>query len=252
MIYVSINSKGGSGKSTFANQILSAYLTIRTGEISQLIEIDDQNNDSAMLVKSDILHAKTIPTSKIKEIDEIFIQEENVIIDVGGNLTAPLFLEEMKKLGALENIIWFIPLSNGLQDNANALDTYHAIKALYVDARIIFVLSNVRNLDDIEWEFLHFFGNSYLDTSMAICHQIDTVQYITIPSSDILNNAKTFMKTVLDISRNEIDFIAKAKSESNKDKRLKFLFLNRVKNEAVQYIEDLKSKTFPALDALLT
>lgn len=251
MIYVSINSKGGAGKSTFANQILPAYLNISTGEVSQLIEIDDQNNDSVTLSKSDTLEAKTIPTSKIKKIDEIFISKDNVIIDVGGNLTASLFLAEMKKLGELDNIIWFVPLTNGLQDNANALDTYNDIKALNADAKIIFILSSVRNPNDLEWEFLHFFGNEFLDTQMAICNQIEEPQYITIPHSEIINNAKTFMKTTLDISLNENDFMQKAKDEKDKNKRRKFLFLNRVKNEAVSYIEDLKNTTFPKLDELL-
>ena len=250
MIYVTINSKGGAGKSTFANQILSAYLFTRTGKVSQLIEIDDQNNDSATLTKSETLEAKTISTSKIKNIDEIFINEEDVIIDVGGNMTAPLFLSEMKKLGELDSIVWFIPLTNGLQDNANALDTYHEITALNAEAKIIFVLSNVKS-NDITWEFLHFFGNDFLDTHMAICNQIENVHYLTIPSSDVINNAKTFMKTTLDISRNENDFMAKAKAEKDKDKRRKFLFLNRVKNEAISYIEDLKSNVFPKLDGLL-
>jgi hypothetical protein len=250
MIYVSINSKGGAGKSTFANQILSAYLNTSTDKVSQLIEIDDQNNDSAILTKSETLEAKTIPTSAIKKIDEIFISDEDVIIDVGGNLTAPLFMAEMKKLGELDNIVWFIPLTNGFQDNANALDTYNEIIKLDANAKIIFVLSNVKS-NDLEWEFLHFFGNEFLDTEMAICNQIDNVNYITIPTSDVINNAKTFMKTTLDISLNKNDFMAKAKAEKDKDKRRKFLFLNRVKNEAISYIEDLKSNTFPKLDELL-
>lgn len=250
MIYISINSKGGVGKSTTANQILSSYLYHLNNTPVQLIEIDDENNDSAIFSQSKILQTKSLPTAKIKEIDEIFISEEDIILDIGGNKTATLFLDEMRKLGEFENIRWFIPVGQGVQDNANALDTYHAIKELDTNALIIFVLSNVRT-DDLKWEFMYFFGNEFLDTPLAICTQIDNPNYIVIPSNEVINNSKTFMKTVLDISQNNIDFRAKAKAEKDSFKRRKFLFLNRVKNEATQYIASLQDKVYPELDRLL-
>ena len=123
MIYITINSKGGVGKSTMANQILSSYLYLKNGKPVKLIEIDDENNDSAILAKSDTVKTNTIPTSRIKFIDEVFIKEDDAIIDVGGNKTATLFLSEMEKLREFENVVWFIPVGQGIQDNANALDT---------------------------------------------------------------------------------------------------------------------------------
>lgn len=247
MIYISINSKGGVGKSTTANQILSSYLYHKNNIPVQLIEIDDENNDSAIFSKSKTINARSIATAKIKEIDEIFISTEDIILDIGGNKTATLFLAEMHKLGEFENIKWFIPVGQGVQDNANALDTYNSIKKLDIEATIIFVLSNTRT-DDLKWEFMYFFGNEFLDTPLAICNQVDNPSYIVVPSNEVINNSKTFMKTVLDISQNNMDFRAKAKAEKDSFKRRKFLFLNRVKNEAIEYIESLKDKVYPELD----
>ena len=36
--------------------------------------------------------------ASIKKIDEIFFDSEDTIIDIGGNKTASIFLEEMKKI----------------------------------------------------------------------------------------------------------------------------------------------------------
>lgn len=252
MIYITINSKGGVGKSTLANQILPPYLYLKNNKKAKLIEIDDENNDSAIIQKSDILEAKTIHTSKIKTIDEIFIDDEDVIVDVGGNKTATIFLSEMKKIGEFENIIWFIPVGQGLQDTANALDTHKTIKELEQEANIIFVLSNCRS-NDLEWEYLHFFGNNFLDTPFAIHKHIENAQHIVIKGSDIVNNAKTFGKTVYDIAQNETDFKAEAKkaqADNEHDLKRKYLFLNRVKNEAIEYIDNLKD-TYKELDKII-
>lgn len=253
MIFITINSKGGVGKSTFANQILPAYLYLKNTQKAKLFEIDDENKDSLILSSSNILDATIISSQNIKKIDEIFIDNEDVILDIGGNRTATIFLEEMKKIGEFRDIIWFIPVGQGLQDAANGLDTYHKIKELDNAAKIIFVLSNQKT-EDLEWEYLHFFGNQYLDTQFAIPNHIEDFDYITVPYSDIVNNAKTFNKTVYDISQNQSNFreLAKdAKLDNNDDLKRKYLFLNRVKNEAIEYISNLKSTLFLELDTLL-
>ena len=246
MIYIGINTKGGTGKSTLMSQVLAPYLFVLNNERVTLIEIDDENNDSVVFSKSEILESTILPTSKITQIDEIFFDNKDILIDVGGNKTATIFLSEMKKIKEYENVIWFIPLSAGEQDNQNALETYHNIKNMHSEANIIFVLSNVRS-GDLEWEFLHFFGNEYLNTEMSIMKQIDNVNYITINTSSIINNSRTFNKTVQDISTNPIDFRTKAKKEVNSKKRSKFIFLNRVKNEAIEYIDYLHADVFPQL-----
>lgn len=253
MIYITINSKGGVGKSTFANQILPAYLYQKNNKATKLIEIDDENEDSKILTKSEILNAERIHTSEIKKIDEIFIDSKDIILDIGGNKTATIFLSEMKMIGETENITWFIPTGSGVQDAANALDTYLNIKKLNDNASIIFVLSNVRS-DDLEWEFIHFFGSEFLNTPFSISKHIDNYHYISIKNGNIVNHAKTFNKTVYDIAQNPIDFRSeakKAKANGGETLMRKHLFLNRVKNEAIEYIDELQNSTFKDLNKLL-
>lgn len=251
MIYIGINNKGGVGKSTLMSQILPPYLFEKNQEKVNLIEIDDENNDSVVFSKSATVNCSILPTAQIHKIDEIFFDTKDTLIDVGGNKTATIFLKEMKKMKEYENITWFIPLGSGEQDNQNALETYNNIKEMHNEAHIIFVLSNTKS-SDVEWEFLHFFGNKYLNTDMAIMRQLDDVKYITVNASDIINNSRTFNKTVKDIADNPINFKVKAKEEKDPEKRRKFIFLNRVKNEAIEYMSLLHSDVFSKLDQHLS
>lgn len=250
MIYIVTNKKGGVGKSTFANQILPAYLFNKTNSKIKLIEIDDENNDNATFSKSDILDCGIIPTNNIKIIDEIFYDNEDTIIDIGGNKTATIFLNEMKKVDKFDNITWFIPLGAGEQDNINALETFNDIKKLDEAAKVIFILSRVTS-SDIEWEFLNFFGNEFLNTSLAICNNINDIKYIPIKSNSIISNARYFNKTVYDLAANKVDFKQMALKEDDKEKRRKLVFLNRVKNEAIEYTNYLKNDVFVQLDKML-
>lgn len=250
MIYITINKKGGVGKSTFSNQVMSSYLFNKNGVKTRLIEIDDENNDNASFSKTEIMECDIIPTANIKKIDEIFFDTEDTIIDIGGNKTASIFLDEMKKIDEFENVVWFIPLGTGEQDNMNALETYKDIKNLDSEANVIFVLSRVTS-SDLEWEFLNFFGNEFLNTKSAVCNQIDNPKYISIKSNSIISNARYFQKTAFDLSLNPTDFKAMAKQEDDREKRRKLVFLNRVKNEAIEYANYLKDDVFVELDKLL-
>lgn len=110
-------------------------------------------------------------------------------------------------------------------------------------------MSNSKSTD-LEWEYLHFFGNEFLETPFAV----NTDSYIVIKNSDIINNAKTFGKTVYDISQNDTDFrsLAKqAKQDGDDNLKREYLFLNRVRNEAKSYVDDLQKNVFPKLDELI-
>jgi len=251
MIYIATNTKGGVGKSTFIAQIASAYI-LRNQKSVRLIEIDDENKDCITFAKSESLKTEILPTSKIASLDELFIEEEGeeILLDIGGNKTSTIFLQEMKKLDEFEQVIWFIPLRSGEQDNQNALETYYKILEMDKDPKIIFVLSDVRS-DDLEFEFLYFFGNEFLNTPMAIMKQIPDAQYIFVKSSTIINISRSFNKSIRDISKGEIDFKLEAKKSKDKMLRRKYLFLNRVKNEAIEYMDGLENSLFLELDRLL-
>ena len=238
MIYIAINTKGGVAKSTTSSQVLANYLYGKNKQATRLIEIDDENKDSYTFSESKVINCEVIPTTKLSTIDDIFYDNEDVIIDVGGNKTATIFLNNLKKVGVFDKVIFFIPLTNGQQDNLNALETYENIKSIDSKANVIFVLSKVLT-DDLEFEFLHFFGHEFLDTDMAIMKQVKDAKYFTVNNSVVVGHTRTFNKTIKDIAMNETDFKELAINEKDKTKRRKLIFLNRVKNDAIEYVKYL-------------
>lgn len=250
MIAVVINKKGGVGKSTFANQILPSYFYHSKNLKINLIEIDDENKDNKSLFATKIMNCRILPTKDIKKIDEIFYGDEDTIIDVGGNKTSTFFLNELKKINEFDSVVWFIPLGQGEQDNLNALETHNLIKELDKNAKINFVLSKTMT-DDIEWEFVNFFGNAVLETKFAIKTQLEEVNYCVVKANSIISNSRYFGKTVYELAISDKDYRLKAKEEKDLNKKKDFIFMNRIKNEAIEYVEYLKKDLFLELDKLL-
>ncbi len=249
MIYIAPNQKGGVGKSTLQNQIMTAYLHSKTNKPVRLIEIDDENEDSIVFTKTDILDAKIMHTSEIRKLDEIFYEKEDIILDVGGNKTSTILLEEVKKIGEFENITWFIPMGSGEMDSTNALAVYEEIIDMDEKAKIIFILSNAKT-DDEKWEFMNFFGSDFLDIEFAILDHIPTAKHITIKNSTVINHARFSHKTFTDLTQDETDYRQLAK-DAKKGERAKPLALNRLKNEAIEYLNYLENDVFTKLDELL-
>ena len=57
-----------------------------------------------------------LSTNKLKELDELILMDDKheVIVDVGGNKTSSLVLDEIKKVGSFGNVKWIIPLGDGV------------------------------------------------------------------------------------------------------------------------------------------
>ena len=108
-------TKGGVGKSTVAMQVIAPYLYKKHGKKITYIEIDDENNDSRSFTRTEIVNKRMLGTNRLSELDELILMDDNheVIVDVGGNKTSSLVLEEIKKVGSFGNIKWIIPLGDG-------------------------------------------------------------------------------------------------------------------------------------------
>ena len=92
-------TKGGVGKSTVAMQVIAPYLYKKHGKKITYIEIDDENNDSQSFTRTEIVNKKMLGTNRLSELDELILMDDNheVIVDVGGNKTSSLVLDEIKK-----------------------------------------------------------------------------------------------------------------------------------------------------------
>lgn len=128
-----VQTKGGCGKSTSAMQLAAPWVMNHIGSAT-LVELDDENHDSAEFTESQI---KTERITVGKEVNASFaidqlierMDDDYLIADIGGNRTATMTLENLGKGGydAFIDII-MIPISSAGQDVVNARKTITAIK----------------------------------------------------------------------------------------------------------------------------
>jgi len=90
MILLAIQTKGGVGKSTISQQVLAPYFLAKD-EPATLIEIDDENLDSAYLHDS-LVKAEQLPIGSgltaDRAIESLMARvNENLVVDIGGNKT---------------------------------------------------------------------------------------------------------------------------------------------------------------------
>ncbi|PZP13029.1 MAG: hypothetical protein DI602_07340, partial [Aliarcobacter butzleri] len=145
-------TKGGVGKSTVAMQVIAPYLYKKHGKKITYIEIDDENNDSRSFTRTEIVDKRMLGTNKITDLDELILMDDKheVIVDVGGNKTSSLVLDEIKKVGSFGNVKWIIPLGDGELDGKNAIATMKKIKKIEKNPEdnLIFALTRSISMDE--------------------------------------------------------------------------------------------------------
>lgn len=263
-VHVVINSKGGVGKSTVSNHLLSAYLYVKNNaEKVKFYEIDDENKSVLRFKDSDVLDAALISTEMIDSfIEDTFYDTTDLIIDVGGNITATTFLHHLEEFGGFAaQAIYYIPLLDSDQDAANAERTYCRIREFDTKSKIVFVLNRCTNRDNKELvrrEFMDFFGEDVLDVPGV--PRDENTYVLMINSSHIYRLAGRLGKTVLELSKEDYE---EAKNEisierwNNKDNPLiekeasLILFLLKQSNIAKRLINGEYKSLFKELDKIL-
>ncbi len=210
MIHVVVNTKGGVGKSTASIQVLSAYLSLSSGGTGlNFVEIDDENKSVNKFSQSSILsNAKIVSTEMLDEfIENSVFQIDDLIIDVGGNKTATMFLNELKKKGGfLAPATYYIPLLDGDQDAMNAEETFKLIREFDKDSRIIYVLNRAVNKNNVELlkrQFIFFFGEEVLDIEEVT--KDNKTYYVALNNNDVYKIAGKLQKTIYELSKENHD-----------------------------------------------
>lgn len=258
-MFIHINSKGGVGKSTTSNQVTAAYIYDRMKIKADLVEIDDENSDSATFHNSDIMDIRLIHTDDIDSLENLLLDNDpHSIIDVGGNKTATFFLEEVKKLELGEDKTWFIAIDDGEQAAQNAIEIYAEIKDIDEEANIIFVLGRSFSMNklSVQDQFINFFGNRYLENASkhSILAKIPDAQYIIIRNSLAIKLSRYLNKTAYEIAKSETDFkdkARKARSAGDEGLKKKYLYFNRVRRYCKEFLNEILEPTFVKLDHLL-
>ena len=250
-------TKGGVGKSTVAMQIIAPYLYKKHGKKIRYIEIDDENNDSQSFTRTNIVDKMMLNTNRISDLDELFLTDDNheVIVDVGGNKTSSLVLEEIKKVGTFGNVKWIVPLGDGELDGKNAIATMKKLKKIEANAQenLIFALSRAISAeqDYLEEQFINFFGHKYLGSDTTIQDFVKDPRYFAVKNDKIITMSRYLGSTVWEMAHNNTDFGAKAveaKEKNNRNAALKYLFFRRIQTEAKDYVLNGLNGIFCSLD----
>lgn len=159
-----LNTKGGSGKSTNSFQVACSFFANK-GEKVELIEIDDENADSANFTDS-IITSKRLTLgdgSKIENqlFDTFGDKSVNQVADIGGNKTTTAVIAAMTETRIYLNFdLFIVPIAGGYQDLENAKKTAALIAGW--GKPIVYALSRARcdvnDTDGITFQYGDFFN----------------------------------------------------------------------------------------------
>lgn len=196
---VVLNTKGGAGKSTTAMQTISTYFLVKAQEV-ELLELDNQNQDAKIFSKSKIKSTQINVDANAKDLNQtirdLFLGEDknNKVMDIGGNATTSNFLQSLKSTHMYNMIdLFVIPMSGGSQDLKNAKDTLEMILDMKSNAKILFVLSRVRNPKRVQFQYGDFFQDQ----------KLKKYPYIILPESDCIDLSRKLKKTVYELAQDE-------------------------------------------------
>jgi len=253
MKIVVINTKGGASKSTTAFQVSSAYMLYKNLNFKH-IELDDENEDAKTFSDSKIVseQVKVGTGDNLNDtIRNLLLQNENIVVDVGGNKTTSLFLENLKKTRMYRLIdLFIIPSSGGSQDIKNLIKTYKIVKEMNPNAKVLFVLSRVRNPNRVKFQFGQFFSSNEIDEK-------DKQNYIILKDSDVVDLSRLLQKSIFEIVE---DKETKAQLEKEFDNALlkgnndiieNLSITLEIFDEAQSFFDDYIKVGFNKLDELL-
>jgi len=256
-----LNSKGGVGKSTTSTQILAPYLYIKNGQNDKvnLIEFDDENEDSLSFQDSEILTPKRVKIEG-NDLDSALTDNvldfDNVVLDIGGNKTTTFVINSLIDSGIINAFdLIVIPLTDGEQDAVNAINVYKKIRENNEDSKIIFALSRVNNSYDLEMQFLDFFGDKKgrLDDRIGLIEQVAEKDrnIIKIVDSDVIKYSRVFGITTFELSQKNIAEIKEKQKEAlkkkDKEKSKKIAYRLTILNKAIRYKDEVLKECFKTI-----
>jgi hypothetical protein len=253
-------TKGGVGKSTLAMQVIAPYLYKKHGKKITYIEIDDENNDSKSFSRTEIVNKRMLQTNKLKELDELILMDDNheVIVDVGGNKTSTLVLDEIAKVGTFGNVKWIVPLGDGELDGKNAIATMRKLQKIEANAQehLIFALSRAISPEEdyLEEQFINFFGHKYLGSNATITDIVKDPKYFPVLNDKIITISRYLGSTVWEMAHNNTNFAQKAmdaKAIGDIENARKYLFFRRIQTESKDYVLNGLNNIFCTLDKLI-
>jgi len=263
MKFIVANTKGGVGKSTTATQLLVPYLHEKLNDKVNLIELDDENLDSKSFANSEILKAEQIKVAG-GDLEGNLIEKvlgyDNFVMDVGGNKTTTIVLNEVGELGLIDTLdAIFIPLTDGEQDAINAYKTYRLIKDFNPNIKTFFVLSRVDENMDLELQFIDFFGDlkGRINGKKGIIEQIkvNDRNVLKMTNSDVIKYSRLFATTAYEISKFDVKALQEKQKEyirnKENEKAIKVTYRIQIVKKAQKYYNNILKPAFARINEIM-
>ena len=222
-----VNTKGGVGKSTIAQQILTLiYKMLNQKAEINVFQIDDNNK---LKIKSKYINFKSIIVEKNQDIltklliDKYKKSDKDIIniIDAGGGSDTKKILKSVDDIDFFD-LHYFIPTNDDIEQVDNVNDTIDLIRKFDKNAKINLILNRVTNLNDIEDEFFAYFkADEYEVETKPNLEEINKILYV--PASKIYGIIKNIYKTTL------IDYFLDSDN-----------ILKNIENERIQVVNNSK------------
>ena len=196
-----VNTKGGASKSTVAMQVIAPYFLGKEQGV-ELLELDNQNQDTKIFSKSKIKTKQINVDANAKDLNQtvrdLFLNENktntNRVLDIGGNATTSNFIQSLKSTHMYNMVdLFVVPMSGGSQDLKNAKDTLLMILSMNSNAKLLFALSRVRNPKRVQFQYGDFFQDE----------DLKNYPYIILPESDCIDLSRKLKKTVYELAEDE-------------------------------------------------
>jgi len=218
MKVVVINFSGNVGKTTVAGQLLKP----RMGD-APIFSIESFNVDGS----ADGLDVEKMKGKKYGSLVEELMILDDAIIDVGAS-NVEEFIKLMQQYdGSHEEFDYFVvPVVKEKKQQADTINTLHALRQLGIPkGKIRVVFNKVEVDDDIVDEFWSIFG--YSDKEKSFVLNPDAV----IHANEVFERLKAVGKSLGDIAADETDYRAKlreAKDDAEKDHCVRMVALKRL------------------------
>lgn len=257
-----INTKGGVGKSTISMQVASAYLYQSTSKMVNHFEFDDENRDNLSFEHSNIVNTNTqeVQKSNLRDVlTDILLENDNVVIDVGGNKTTIYFIEALLESGMNHSIdLFIIPLMDGESDALSAIKIYKIIRDANGQTPILFALNRVHKNADLKTQFNVFLGDErgvFNDEGIIESIPQEDRNFIAIEDNEVIKYSKNFGITILEIANINRDLAQEVQyAIQNRDnpQLIKMLsFKKAVKDDCISYLQNTLNPIFERLDLIM-
>lgn len=247
--YVVINTKGGTGKTNTATNILTTFLNTKKVVIHEL-----DNNNTSKLLKSKLKYKSIKIIDAENVLDQVQFEFETGkditnVLDLGGGDDSLKVLQHFQKSGIV-GLTYFIPCNDDMEQFDNVLQTIRSIKVADIDPIIYLIFNRVNDMQQssVKEQFIGFFGSELYGIPPKIQQiQKDVNEIFFVPNSRIFSILKNFYQislsecyhSALDMTNN-IQNYKQAWQKLGEEEYKKNLKVLRFSKDVLELVEQLK------------